>query len=151
VSLYDWAFRKLLDLHQFTYVHSGGRTGQKWLGVTTLLLRSTGRRSGLERTNALIHAKDGGDYVLVASNGGANIAPSWYFNVRANPLVSVQVGRTRYEGRATIIARGDGEYDRLWRLINDDNSDRYVRYQHKTERPIPLVVVTPALSSPGGR
>jgi len=110
--------------------------------VPTLLLRSTGRRSGAPRCNALVYAEDGAHYVLVASNGGSDHAPGWFFNVRAKPEVEVQVARKKVAGTARILERGDEDYERLWRLVNDNNHGRYDAYQTQTARPIPLVVVS---------
>ncbi len=110
--------------------------------VPTLLLRSTGRRSGAQRSNALVYARDGTDYVLVASNGGSDQAPGWFFNVRAKPEVEIQVARKKTAGTARILERGDEDYDRLWRLVNDNNHGRYDAYQKQTARPIPLVAVS---------
>jgi F420H(2)-dependent quinone reductase len=114
------------------------------IGVPTLLLRSTGRRSGAQRCNALVYAKDGADYVLVASNGGSDRGPGWLFNVRAKPEVEVQVARSRIAGTARILDREDEDYARLWRLVNNNNHGRYDAYQAKTARQIPLVVVSAA-------
>jgi deazaflavin-dependent oxidoreductase (nitroreductase family) len=114
------------------------------LGVPTLLLRTTGRRSGAERTNALVYASDGGEYVVVASNGGDDRGPGWLFNVRAEPEVEIQVAQARMPGTARVLEPGDQDYDRLWRLVNENNRDRYDGYQAKTSRPIPLIVVSPA-------
>jgi deazaflavin-dependent oxidoreductase (nitroreductase family) len=113
------------------------------IGVPTLLLRSTGRRSGQRRSNALVYAKDGADYVLVASNGGADSSPGWFFNVRDQPKVEVQVARNVAPGTARILEAGDEDYDRLWKLVNEKNHGRYDAYQAGTARPIPLVVVSP--------
>jgi len=63
--------------------------------------------------------------------------------VGANPAVGVQVARRRADGRARVVERGDADYPRLWRLVNDGNHRRYEGYQQRTTRPIPLVVVTP--------
>ena len=111
--------------------------------MPTLLLRSTGRRSGKQRCNALVYAKDGVDYVLVASNGGSDRSPGWFFNVGEQPAVEVQVARDAAPGTARILESGDPDYDRLWRLVNEKNHGRYDAYQAGTARPIPLVVVTP--------
>ena len=140
---------RVLKLHQLLYERSDGRTGHRMLGVPTLLLRSTGRRSGAQRCNALVYANDGADYVLVASNGGSDQAPGWLFNVRAEPAVEVQVARHRIPGRARVLERGDPDYDRLWRLVNDNNHGRYDAYQEGTQRPIPLVVVSASKAPPG--
>lgn len=113
------------------------------IGVPTLLLRTTGRRTGVERTNALVYAKDGEDYVVVASNGGEDRSPGWFFNVREEPEVEIQVAQRKMAGTARVLAPGDQDYERLWRLVNEHNHDRYDVYQSKTARPIPLVVLSP--------
>ena len=114
------------------------------IGVPTLLLRTTGRRSGAIRTNSLVYASDGGDYLVVPSNGGADRPSAWLHNLRANPDVGIQVGRRRQEATARIVESSDPDYDRLWRIVNDGNHDRYSAYQKQTARPIPVVVLTPA-------
>jgi deazaflavin-dependent oxidoreductase (nitroreductase family) len=141
MGLTDSIQHGVLRLHQALYESTGGRVGHRMIGVPTLLLRSTGRRSGAERCNALVYAKEGDEYVLVASNGGSDQAPGWLFNVRAKPEVTIQVGRDVSSAKARIVERGDADYGRLWRLVNENNHDRYDAYQRGTERPIPLVVV----------
>jgi deazaflavin-dependent oxidoreductase (nitroreductase family) len=135
-----------LKLHQALYERTDGRVGHGMIFVPTLLLRTTGKRSGKVRCNALVYARDEGDYVLVASNGGRDEPPGWLFNVRANRAVEIQVGRKRTAGTARVVERGEPDYERLWRLVNENNHDRYNAYQAKTSRPIPLVVVSPARS-----
>ncbi len=134
---------RFLKLHQRLYERSDGRVGHGMVGVPTLLLRSTGRRSGEQRCNALVYAKDGADYVLVASNGGKDRSPGWFFNVRDQPAVEVQVAREKSPGTARVLESGDEDYDRLWLLVNEKNRGRYDAYQAGTARPIPLVVVSP--------
>jgi deazaflavin-dependent oxidoreductase (nitroreductase family) len=134
----------VLKFHQLVYERSGGRMGHRMVGVPTLLLRTTGRRSGAQRTNALVYAKDGGDYVVVASNGGADNPPGWFFNLSDKPEVEIQVGQSKTPGTARVLAPGDEDYERLWRLVNTNNHDRYDAYQSQTARPIPLIVLSPA-------
>jgi deazaflavin-dependent oxidoreductase (nitroreductase family) len=143
VGLAETLQESVLELHQFLYERSDGRLGHRMLGVPTLLLRTTGRRSGAERTNALVYARDGGEYVLVASNGGDDRGPGWLFNVRSKPEVEIQVAQARMPGMARVLEPGEEDYERLWRLANDNNHDRYDAYQAKTSRPIPLIVVSP--------
>jgi deazaflavin-dependent oxidoreductase (nitroreductase family) len=112
------------------------------IGVPTLLLRTTGRRSGATRTNALVYARDGNDYVVVASNGGADRPPAWLYNVQAKPDVEIQVSREREKASARVVERSDPEYERLWRIVNENNRDRYTAYQQKTSRPIPIIAIT---------
>lgn len=133
----------LLRVHQAVYDLSGGRVGQELLGVPCLLLRTAGRRTGRSRTAALVYARDGEDYVVVASLGGSDHAPAWLHNVRAEPEVGVQVGRRRFPAVATVVEQSDAAYPRLWRAVNEVNKGRYDRYQAKTARPIPLVRLTP--------
>jgi deazaflavin-dependent oxidoreductase (nitroreductase family) len=114
------------------------------LGTPTLLLRTTGRRSGAQRTNALVYLADDGGYVVVASKGGDDNPPAWLLNLTANPDVEVQLGRKRQRASARVLTKDDPDYERLWRLVNENNSGRYDGYQAKTTRPIPLVVLSPS-------
>lgn len=142
MALADAIQHQALRLHQLLYERSGGAVGHRMIGVPTLLLRSTGRRSSKERCNALVYAQDGEDYVLVASNGGSDRPPGWLFNVQSKPAVEVQIARARKPGSARFVQQGDAEYDRLWKIVNDNNHGRYDAYQKGTARPIPLVVVS---------
>jgi deazaflavin-dependent oxidoreductase (nitroreductase family) len=134
---------QVLRLHERIYVGSDGRVGHRMIGVPTLLLRTTGRRSGATRTNGLVYARDGDDYLVVASNGGADRPPAWLHNLRADPQVEVQVGRERQPGTAKVVEPSDPDYDRLWGIVNENNRDRYTAYQRQTSRPIPVIVVRP--------
>jgi len=138
------ALGRILAVHQFLYERSDGRIGHRMLGVPTLLLRTRGRRSGVTRTNALAYARDGGDFVVVASNGGDDRPPAWLHNITAEPSVEVQIGHERRPATARVVGRDDPNFGRLWRLVNENNSDRYDGYQAKTERQIPPVVLTPS-------
>ena len=134
----------VLRLQQWLYVRSDGRLGHGMTGVPTLLLRTTGRRSGATRTNGLVYARDGDSYLVVASNGGANRAPAWLYNLRAEPRVGMQVRRDRLTGTARVIEPSDPDYERLWRIVNDNNRERYTAYQQKTARPIPVIEINPS-------
>jgi deazaflavin-dependent oxidoreductase (nitroreductase family) len=143
MSLTDQLFHTTLKVHAFVYERSGGLVGHRLLGVPTLLLRTTGRRSGQTRTNALVYARDGDRYLVVPSNGGADRPPAWLHNLTADPSVEIQIGRTRRPASAAVIADDSPEFDRLWKSVNDNNGDRYVAYQRQTERRIPVVAITP--------
>ena len=131
-----------LRVHAKIYEGTDGRVGHRMIGVPTLMLRTTGRRSGEIRTNSLVYARDGEDYLVVPSNGGADQAPGWLHNLRAKPEVEVQVGRERQPMNARVVERGDPEFDRLWTAVNDNNKGRYDEYQSKTSRQIPVVVLS---------
>jgi deazaflavin-dependent oxidoreductase (nitroreductase family) len=143
MSVVETVGRAFLGLHQSIYDKTDGRVGHRMLVVPCLLLRTTGRRSGKPRTAALVYASDGRDYVVVGSNGGSDRPPGWIHNVRAQPNVEVQVGRRHMPATARVLEQGDPDYERLWRVVNDNNRHRYDSYQTKTNRPIPLVVLTP--------
>jgi deazaflavin-dependent oxidoreductase (nitroreductase family) len=133
-----------LRLHEKLYKATDGRVGHKMIGVPSLLLRTTGRRSGATRTNGLVYARDGENYLVVPSNGGADKAPGWLHNLKANPDVQVQIGRDRRQGTAAVVEPADPDYERIWKIVNENNKDRYTAYQKMTSRPIPVVVITPA-------
>lgn len=135
-----------LRVHQALYEASGGAVGHRMLGVPTLLMTSTGRRSGVERTAALVYAKDDdGALVVTASNGGADRPPGWLHNVAAKPAVTVQIGRRRpFDATAEVIGAQHPDYARLWELVNRNNRGRYDRYQKQTNRAIELVRLRPS-------
>ena len=137
-----------LRLHQAVYERTDGRVGHRLIGVPSLILRTTGARSGLTRAAVLAYGSDADDYVVVASNGGQDQPPAWLSNVRANPDVGIQVGRRRATGRARIVEAGDPDYPRLWLLVNRMNHGRYDGYQRLTTRPIALVVIVVAARKP---
>jgi deazaflavin-dependent oxidoreductase (nitroreductase family) len=134
---------QFLRLHEAFYKRTDGRIGHRMIGVPTLLLRTTGRRSGTTRTNGLVYARDGTDYLVVASNGGADRHPAWLHNLRANPDVEIQIGRERHKAACRVIEPPDPDYARLWKIVNENNRDRYSAYQQMTDRAIPIVAVTP--------
>jgi deazaflavin-dependent oxidoreductase (nitroreductase family) len=116
--------------------------------VPTLMLRTTGRRSGETRTNSLVYARDGERYLVVPSNGGAPKPPAWLLNLRAKPAVEIQIGRERRPATAAVITDDDPDFERLWRAVNDNNANRYEAYQARTTRQIPVVALTPAGPGP---
>jgi deazaflavin-dependent oxidoreductase (nitroreductase family) len=143
----------ILIAHDFLYKRSGGRIGHRSLGVPTLLLTTTGRRTGLRRAHALVYARDGERYVVVASNGGNDRPPAWLLNAQAHPDVEVQIGRDTFAAVAHVA--GPDERPRLWELVNRNNRGlapllhrgalgRYDVYQQHTDREIALLVLTPA-------
>lgn len=130
-------------LHPILYRWTGGAwlVGRS-LGNLTILLTTTGRRSGEPRTTAIWAYPDGEALVLVASNGGSHRTPAWVLNLRARPEASVQVRR---EVRRVSAREAEGEeYDRLWRVVVAAYGG-YEAYLAWAERLIPLVVLDPLL------
>jgi deazaflavin-dependent oxidoreductase (nitroreductase family) len=132
---------RVLALHQFIYEKSGGRIGERIGRSPMLLLRTTGRKSGRPRTAALLYHRDGGNYVVVGSKGGSDVAPAWVRNVEALPDVGVQVGVKRFQAQAHFASVE--ERRRLWPEITR-LYPQYIRYQSQTQREIPLVILAPA-------
>ena len=124
--------------HVKRYRETDGAEGHEWRGATVLLLSTTGRRSGIERTTPLIYFRRGDDHVVVASRGGADDNPAWYLNLIAEPEVEVQVLAERFAARART-ATGD-ERSELWRSVAE-RWPSYAAYQAKTKREIPVVVL----------
>jgi deazaflavin-dependent oxidoreductase (nitroreductase family) len=125
--------------HVRRYIETDGEEGYTWReGSPILLLTTTGRKSGTERTMPLIFGEADGSQVLVASRGGAPEHPAWYLNLDANPEVGVQVKADKFRARART-AEGD-ERERLWKAMNEI-WPHYDEYQTKTTRQIPVVVL----------
>ena len=135
--------------HANRYMSSGGTEGHMYkmtppgrpeMTVPSLLLTTTGRKSGEKFVFPLFYGKAGDSYIVVASKGGAPQHPGWYRNLLANPEVDVQVGTQKFNARART-ATGD-ERTRLWQEALKFWPP-YAEYQQKTEREIPVVVLDP--------
>jgi deazaflavin-dependent oxidoreductase (nitroreductase family) len=126
------------DEHVDRYRATDGDEGHDWRGTETLLLTTTGRQSGAERTAPLIYGRRDDDYMVVASKGGAPEHPHWYVNIQENPEVEVQVKDERFKARARDAT--PEERPELWKQMTSRWPD-YDAYQEKTDREIPIVVL----------
>jgi F420H(2)-dependent quinone reductase len=135
---------RVFKIHDAVYQKTNGWIGHRTLGVPSLLLHTVGAKTGTARTTSLSYARDGGNYLIVASKGGYPKAPGWYHNLKANPSVEINVGPKRFGVTAKPVLPDDPDYARLWQIVNKNNSNRYKAYQKKTSRPIPVVVLKPA-------
>jgi deazaflavin-dependent oxidoreductase (nitroreductase family) len=144
MSIQHKLFVNALRLHQTLYIRTDGLIGHDLAGQKALLLRTTGRRSGQTRTNALVYARDGDRYLVVPSNGGADRPPAWLLNLTAQQDVEIQLGRKRSAASAAVISHDDPDFGRVWRIADDANKRRYDAYQRQTSREIPVVALTPA-------
>jgi len=134
------ALRVFGSIHSGVYRATGGRVAGRLMGSPVLLLLTTGRKSGKERTAPLLYLEDGGDLVVVASVGGAPRHPAWYWNLKANSEARVRLRERTLRVRAEEV-RGD-EKRRLWaRLV--EMYPPYEDYQERTEREIPVLVLRP--------
>ena len=135
--------------HANRYLSSGGTDGHLYtitqpgrpeLTVPSLLLTTTGRKSGERFIFPLFYGDVDGGYLVVASKGGAPKHPSWYLNILANPEVEVQAGTTKVKARARTAT--GAERARLWEKALEFWPP-YADYQTKTDREIPVVVLEP--------
>jgi deazaflavin-dependent oxidoreductase (nitroreductase family) len=124
--------------HARRYIETDGKDGHVWESVTTLLLTTTGRRSGLARTTPLIYGRAGDRYLVVASRGGAPAHPSWYENLVAQPIVQLQVMADRFKARARTAT--PAERPTLWKTMAAI-WPAYDEYQQRTAREIPVVIL----------
>ncbi len=124
--------------HVKVYQETDGAEGHIWNSVPTLLLTTTGRKSGTPYTTPLIYGRDGDSYLIVASRGGAAHHPQWYLNLVAKPAIEVQVLADKFTAR-THSAEGE-EKARLWKIMAAIYP-AYDEYQGRTKRKIPLVII----------
>ncbi|WP_127358077.1 nitroreductase family deazaflavin-dependent oxidoreductase [Actinacidiphila soli] len=118
------------------YEESGGTEATDMKGSPCLLLDYQGRRSGDWHRTVLIYGRDGDDYLIVASQGGADEHPQWYRNIEINPQVWLRVGTERFEAMAETLPPADKA--RVWPHLVDVYGP-YADYQTKTSRDIPVV------------
>lgn len=123
------------------YEESGGTEATDMNGSPCLLLDYQGRSSGTWHRTVLIYGRDGEDYLVVASKGGADEHPMWYRSLLANPEVHVRVLTERFTARAETLT--PEEKARVWPHLVDVFAP-YEEYQKKTEREIPVVRLTRA-------
>lgn len=119
------------------YRANGKPTKGPFVGRQVLLLTTKGKKTGTERTNPLVWTTDGKDIVIVASKGGAPESPDWFFNLKANPTVTVELGHEKFEARATV-AEPETERERLY-AAHAKIHPGFLEYVKKTTRKIPVV------------
>ena len=128
------------DEHVRRYEETGGKVGHDWNGTSCLILHTTGRKTGKRAKLALIYGRDGQNYVVVASKGGAPDHPGWYKNLVAHPDVAIQV----HDKIIPVTARTGSAADkaRVWPTMTAQRPD-YDNYQRGTSREIPVVLLRP--------
>jgi deazaflavin-dependent oxidoreductase (nitroreductase family) len=128
------------DEHVRQYEVTGGRIGHDWNGTSCLVLHTIGRKTGETRKFPLIYGRDGADYVIVASKGGAPEHPGWYLNLLAHPDVAIQVR----DQVIPVTARTGTTADkaRVWPTMTAQWPD-YDAYQAKSSREIPVILLRP--------
>jgi deazaflavin-dependent oxidoreductase (nitroreductase family) len=122
------------------YMESGGTEGTELQGKPVILLTTIGAKTGKIRKTPLMRVEHNGEYAVVASLGGAPKHPVWYHNVKAHPRVELQDGAVTkdYEAREVV-----GDEKAVWWERAVDAWPDYANYQKKTDRQIPVFVLTP--------
>ena len=118
---------------------NAGKVGGNFAGRTLLILHTTGAKSGQERLNPVMYIKDGKHYVIIASKAGAPTNPDWYYNILANPLVTVEAGTEKFQAQAEVVP--EPERTRLFSKMVDV-APGFAEYQEKTTRIIPVITLT---------
>lgn len=131
ISPSDWVAKQAR-----LYEESDGAQGTTLHGAPCLLLDYQGRRTGQWRRTVLIYGRDGDDYLIVASKGGADDHPLWYLNLEAGPEVRLRVGAERFTAHAQTLT--PEEKARVWPSLVEIFAP-YAAYQEKTERDIPVI------------
>jgi F420H(2)-dependent quinone reductase len=126
--------------HVALYRRTGGNMGGTMSGMPILLLTTTGRKSGRQRTTPVMYLKDGPAYVITASNGGSDHPPAWWLNLQNHPSATIQVGSQILAVEATQA--GAEEKRRLWATLVG-RAPRFEGYQKRTQREIPMVLLRP--------
>ena len=130
----------LMTTYVFLYRLTGGAIGGKMVGMPVLLLNSIGRKSGKKRTTPVAYIRDGTNYVVTASNGGAATNPGWFYNLQSSPQTTIQV----MAETLSVVAQqaNPEEKSRLWsQLIKV--APNFEEYQRKSSREIPMVILHP--------
>ncbi|MFI2780404.1 nitroreductase family deazaflavin-dependent oxidoreductase [Streptomyces sp. ALB3] len=123
---------------------SGGTQGTTLRGLPVVLLTTRGAKSGKLRKTPLMRVEHNGEYAVVASLGGASKHPVWYYNVQADPVVELRDGTRRQDMVAREVT---GEEKALWWDRAVEAFPDYADYQAKTDREIPVFVLSPAEKS----
>ena len=132
------------DLIADLRAHDGHPTSGPFVGRPLLILGTTGAKSGEQRETPLVYSRDGESYIIIASKGGAPTHPAWYFNIVADPRVTVEVGGEMFTTKARIAS--DGERRRLYDQHAAINPT-FIEYEAKTSRVIPVIVLEREVSA----
>lgn len=140
LALRQSLIRAFGNFHAWAYEASEGRWGGRLLGLPMVLLHLVGRKTGKPRRTPLLYLKDGDDVVIVASFYGSAEHPAWFHNLMAAPECDIRIGRRHYRVRARTATMEERE--KLWPRLVDFYPD-YAVYQSRTEREIPVVILSP--------
>jgi deazaflavin-dependent oxidoreductase (nitroreductase family) len=132
----------VVRLNVYVYRKSGGKILGRFGRLDALLITTLGRKTGKTRTNPVGYIYDGGRFAVCGAYGGEAVHPAWFLNLRAVPRATVEIGREKIEVTAEVLLPG-AERDRIWQRMVDVFPS-FAKFQSKTSRLIPVVLLTPA-------
>jgi deazaflavin-dependent oxidoreductase (nitroreductase family) len=118
---------------------NNGQVGGFFRDKSLLLLHTTGAKSGKKHIIPLIYLQDGDRFVIIASKGGAQSNPDWYYNLVTNPKVKVELGKEEFVANAVVVQEPERS------LLFNRMTERYpfyAEYQRKTDRIIPVIILS---------
>lgn len=137
-AAFDQFLKAAAASNKFVYKFTRGRLGGSLAGAPVLFLTVTGRRTGKRRTIPLLYLADGDRIIIIASKGGDDRHPEWFKNLLVNPQVTVEIGRSKREMRASVV--DPNERAALWdRIVGMYKG--YAAYQRRTTREIPVIAL----------
>ncbi len=133
-----WIFKQFMRFQIFMYRRSGGKTLGRVRGMPVLLLTTVGRKTGKQHVTPVMYLRDGENYVVTASNNGADKHPGWFVNLQSNPQTTIEVGNMT---RGVLAHQASPEEKkRLWTQLVEQ-APFFEDYQKKTTRDIPMVIL----------
>jgi len=136
-----WITKQFMRSQVYLYRRSGGKILGTIGGMPLLLLTSVGRKSGEQHVTPVMYIRDGESYIVTASNSGAEKNPAWFWNLKAHPQTTIEVG----DKTLSVTARqaSPDEKARLWAQLVQQ-APNFENYKKKTTRDIPMVILRPA-------
>ena len=140
-----WFFRQFKRIQVYFYRRSGGKRMGHLRGMPILILTTVGRKTGKERITPVMYTRDGSNYVVTASNNGADEYPAWFLNMKSNPRITIEVD----DKRESVIARQASveEQSRLWPQLVE-KAPFFEGYKKRAKREIPMVILEPTDGKP---
>jgi deazaflavin-dependent oxidoreductase (nitroreductase family) len=134
------AGKALAQAHRLTYQMTKGKVGGRWQGAEVAWITTTGRRSGRRHTTPVVCLRAQGHLAVVASNGGSDRMPDWWLNLQHDPRADVEIARRRH---AVWAQRAHAELEQRIAAAFERAFPRFARYQRRTQRDIPVVILQP--------
>jgi F420H(2)-dependent quinone reductase len=135
-----WIFKQFMRFQIFMYRHSGGKMMGSLRGMPLLLLTTVGRKTGKQHVTPVMYLRDGENYVVTASNNGADKHPGWFVNLQSNPQTAIEVGNMTRDVLAHQASPEEKKH--LWAQLVEQ-APFFEDYQKKTTRDIPMVILHP--------